>query len=106
MLGVEGAGLAGQLVQCDTLALDVEGQLEAVVQRALVLHAFAYPVIAEDVHHFLLQHASSNRRLNLFLGRGLEHDQFDSLQVQKVGKQQTGWTNATDGNVCTQPRCG
>ena len=99
MLGVDGNGFAGQLVQVDAVALPVEGQLEAVMQRALAAHAFADAAVAQDVHGALLEHAGADRRLDLFLAAGFEHDRFDALQMQQVGKQQARGAGADDGDL-------
>jgi hypothetical protein len=99
VLGVDGDGLAGQLGEVDAVAAAVEGQLETVVQGAFGAHALADAGLVQDVHRALFEHAGADRGFDLGPGARFEHDRFDALQVQQVGKQQAGRAGADDGDL-------
>ncbi len=76
-----------------------EAQFDAVVDRALALHAFAKAERAKQVDGALLEHAGANRRLDIGAAAVVEHDRLDALPVQQVRKQKARRACADDANL-------
>src|SRR6185503_4991839 len=99
VLRVDGDGPAGELGERDAMTRAAEAQVDAFVAEALALHALADAALREQVDGALLEHAGADRGLDLLARARLDHDRGDALEVEEVGKEQSGGTRSHDGNL-------
>ncbi len=65
-----------------------------------MLHPLAHAHFHEQVNRALLQHAGADSFLNVLPAAVLDHDRVNFLQMEKMGKDETGWSCAYDSDLC------
>ena len=75
------------------------GDVEALVDFALAVHALAALGLAHQLGEAMLQHAGANSRQDVFAAVLFQHHGFDALQMQQLGQQQPRRAAADDANL-------
>ena len=78
------------------MALPAESKFDTVVDQALTLEAVAYAHFGEKLDGALLQHAGAHAFFDVLARVHFQHHGIDPIQVQKVRKNEPGWTGPDD----------
>src|ERR1700690_2228849 len=87
LLGINGDGLAHQILKINPMAFAAEAQLNAVMCQPFALHAITYAGFAQDVYSALLQHTRTHAVFHVLARVAFQYHRFDPLQVQKMRKR-------------------
>ena len=90
---------AGEFLEIDTVTAAFEAQLDPIVDQALGLHALAHAHLRKQVDRSLLQHAGADTLLDILTTAIFDYDGVNSLQMQEVREDQTGWPGADDSDL-------
>jgi len=102
MLGVDGDSFSsGQILEIDAMTASMEAQLDSMMNHAFALHPFAHPGFCEQINRPLFQNAGADAFLDILPAAIFDHDRFNSLQLEKVGKRQTSRSRAYDSDLGT-----
>jgi hypothetical protein len=106
-LAVDGDGFAArQGLQVDAYAPACEGELDALVHDAILIHAGADPGFAQQIDRALFEHAGPDTPQNVLGRLPFEDDVVDSGLRQQLAQQQAGRACADDGDLgfhCVPP---
>jgi hypothetical protein len=69
------------------------------VDHTFALHPLAHSGVCEQVNGALFQNARADAFLNMLPAAIFDHDRFNSLQMEKVGKHQASWSRAYDSDL-------
>jgi len=101
VLGIDGDSFStGEVFEIDAMTVAMEAQLDSIVNQAFTLHPLAHSHFHEQINRALLQDAGTDALLNVLAATVLDHDRVNSLQMEKVGKDETGWSGTYDSDLC------
>ena len=83
----------------NAMALAVDANLHAVVDKAVTVHARADARFVEEVHCHLFDHAGADAAEHVFAGVSLDNDVVDAVALEKLAEQQSGRPGADNGDL-------
>ena len=87
-------------MQIDTVALAIAGDVEALVNFPLAVHALAHARFAHQRGKAMLQHACTDAAEYVVAGVLFQHHVGNAFAVEQLGQQQAGGAAANDGHLC------
>jgi hypothetical protein len=76
------------------------------VGEAFAFEAFAYTGLLEQVDSSLLEQAGAHTLFDVLAATRFDDNRLDALQVEKMRKQEAGWSGADDSDLCARfQRC-
>ena len=79
---------SGEFLKIDAVPLVPELQCDSVMHKTLAHHSRAHTRFVEQIGSALFEDSGAHSFLDVLPAPCLQHDRFDSLQMQKVGEQQ------------------
>src|SRR5580692_271221 len=74
-------------------------QFDSVMHKSLPHHSRAHSRIVQQIDSALLENSRAHAFLDVLPAPRLQHDRFDSLQMQKMGKQKSGRSSTDNSNL-------
>ena len=109
LLAVDGDRVADELVEVESVAATLEGQLDAAVGEALAVEPIGDAELAEQGDARVLEHAGANAVLDVLAVVAFEDDAVDAAGGEEVGEDEAGRSGTDDrhGDVDADfvPRC-
>ena len=90
---------AGEMLEIDAVSLALKAKIDSKVNEPFALEAFPHSGFGQKVNRSLLKQARAHAFFAILPGARLDDDGFNSLQMQKVRKNQSGGTRADDSNL-------
>ena len=98
-LPINGHALSSQCSQVNSATVSVEGKIEAVVHKSLVLETVRDMGFLQSINSSLFQHSRPNTTLNMGAALTVNDDAFHSSICKKLRKKETAGSGADDTNL-------
>jgi hypothetical protein len=98
MLRIDDYPFSGKFLEVNPVAASIEAQFDSVVDQSLLLHALANTHLGEQISRVLLEHSSAHAFFYMFSTTVLNHNRFNSLQMQQMREHQPCGARSTNSD--------